>query len=75
MAAFIPLSDELLYDHPEFIPADGSARLVPFHLDLVEKPPGGGAKPGSAGCARSPESPARAVTCPRRGMRKDGPEE
>ena len=35
MVRFVPLSDELIYDHPERIPRDGSARLVPFHLDLV----------------------------------------
>ncbi|GAB6043371.1 hypothetical protein [Endothiovibrio diazotrophicus] len=38
MERFVPLSDELLYDHPERIPDDGSAVLVPFSLDLRSPP-------------------------------------
>lgn len=36
MSRFIPLTDELIYDHPERIPRDGTTALVPFHLDLVD---------------------------------------
>ena len=42
ISRFIPIDDELIHDHPERIPTDGSALLVPFHLALVHHRPAAG---------------------------------